>query len=234
VAAEEPKPESPGVEEPKAGEPKAGEPKVEEPKSEEPKSQVAETESSTPAASTGDKPADRPSDEPAVANADPSANASATEPGASEGERVTALKPVVTHSVAMTEIHNQYRTQVGLPAQSVDENLSQIAQHWAEHMASVGSMYHGSGEQIIAYSGGDRSYDAGFRTWLGSPPHRAWLCSRGDLCGFGYAIGRNGCAYYAGAFGSTPVIREASSESTNVVSTASYSNGRQARRARRR
>ena len=60
----------------------------------------------------------------------------------------------------MTSIHNRYRTQAGLSAQSVDPDLTSVAQRWADHMASVGSMYHGGGEQIIAYSGGDVSYDS--------------------------------------------------------------------------
>jgi hypothetical protein len=118
-------------------------------------------------------------------------------------------------------------------------NLTLVAQRWAEHMASVGSMYHGGGEQIIAYSGGDRSYDAGFRLWLNSSPHRSWLYSRGDLCGFGYAVGRNGCAYYAGAFGSSPTGGETTYVSTTETpSSSSYSynsnSGRRFRWFRRR
>lgn len=105
-----------------------------------------------------------------------------------------------SHAAAMAIIHNQHRASAGLSAQELDDQLTATAQNWANRMASVGSMYHGGGEQIIAYSGGDHSYEAGFRLWLGSSPHRAWLYSRGDRCGFGYAIGRNGCAYYAGAF----------------------------------
>jgi uncharacterized protein YkwD len=141
-------------------------------------------------------------------------------------QKVAMNLPENSHSVAMTAIHNRYRAQSGLSEQSVDPQLSNVAQRWAEHMASVGSMYHGAGEQIIAYSGGDTSYEAGFRTWLGSSPHRAWLCSRGDRCGFGYAMGRNGCAYYAGAFGSSSTSSTSStssSDSENSNQLASYS-----------
>ncbi len=120
-----------------------------------------------------------------------------------------------SHSEVMTSLHNVHRSRAGLAAQSVDENLSAVAQRWAEHMASTGRMVHSrgsGGEQIIAYSSGNISYEQGFRLWLGSSPHRAWLCSSGDRCGFGYAIGRNGCAYYAGAFAGS------NSSSTGLVS----------------
>lgn len=143
-----------------------------------------------------------------------------TEGGSASNQSTIALASLAmvhSHSLAMTAIHNNYRSQAGLATQAVDPNLSHVAQNWANHMASVGSMYHGGGEQIIAYSGGDLSYEAGFRLWLNSSPHRAWLYSRGDRCGFGYAIGRNGCAYFAGAFGS----------SHNSVSSGSYSGGYQ-------
>jgi uncharacterized protein YkwD len=152
-------------------------------------------------------------------------------------ETKTAVEKVYQHSVAMTELHNQYRSRIGLPAQTVDEDLSATAQRWANHMASVGSMYHGGGEQIIAYSSGDTSYSAGFGLWIGSSPHRAWLCSRGDRCGFGYAIGRNGAAYFAGAFGSSPKPRTVASsndgQSSNFTSV-SYSNNSRRRGFRRR
>lgn len=159
---------------------------------------------------------EKPAEQPQAGEAAPTAETDGA------NATVTANKPVVTHSVAMAAIHNYYRAQSGLSAQSVDDNLTNVAQNWANHMASVGSMYHGGGEQIIAYSGGDRSYDAGFRTWLGSSPHRAWLCSRGDRCGFGYAIGRNGCAYYAGAFGSS-YSAAAVSTSNQTYQSNSYS-----------
>lgn len=131
---------------------------------------------------------------------------------------------LLTHSAAIATLHNNYRAQIGLAAQHVDANLSAVAQRWAETMAANGSMYHGGGEQIIAYSGGDRSYQAGYNLWINSSPHRAWLCSRGDRCGFGYALGRNGCAYYAGAFGSSTVTTVSYSYSSG--STSNYSNSR--------
>jgi uncharacterized protein YkwD len=163
------------------------------------------------------------------AGQEPNIPAAASEPAeaAEEGQRHTVNRAFLTHSDAMTAIHNQYRVQMGLDAQAVDPNLSVVAQRWAEQMAASCSLYHGGGEQIIAYSGGDRSYDAGFRTWLGSSPHRAWLCSRGDRCGFGYAVGRNGCAYYAGAFGSSASVGVATTVSTsNYYTSSSYNSGR--------
>lgn len=146
-----------------------------------------------------------------------------------EEQKKTAQEAQYQHSLAMATLHNQYRAQSGLPAQSVDTSLSSVAQRWAEHMAATGSMYHGGGEQIIAMSGGDRSYNAGFRLWLGSSPHRAWLCSRGDRCGFGYAVGRNGCAYYAGAFASSATTGQGGN-----YHYAGYSGERRYRQNRRR
>jgi uncharacterized protein YkwD len=188
----------------------------------------------TPEPAKPETPAATPADATAATDPEPTSEPSKPdtpgEPAEATDATVTANKPILDHSVAMTAIHNGYRAQSGLPAQEVDTYLTSVAQQWAEHMASVGSMYHGGGEQIIAYSGGDTSYDQGFRLWLGSTPHRSWLCSRGDRCGFGYAIGRNGCAYYAGAFGSSETVSDAS---TSEIRTVSYSEGR-SRRSRRR
>lgn len=139
---------------------------------------------------------------------------------------VAAPLQAETHSELMTRLHNEIRAQAGLAPQAVDDNLTQVAQRWAETMAARGSMYHGGGEQIIAYSSGDTSYQAGFRLWQNSPPHRAWLFCRGPACGFGYAVGRNGAAYYAGAFQGL---------TASVATTASYSStshGRWGRRGR--
>jgi uncharacterized protein YkwD len=210
--------------------------------------QRAGTEESAATGSEAESAAS-PSEPNEAAKAD--TNADGTQVIPASGDRANGASEIMTvsfeaahpHSVAMTTLHNQYRSQAGLSAQSVDAQLSLVAQRWAEHMASVGSMYHGGGEQIIAYSGGDLSYEAGFRLWLNSSPHRAWLYSRGNLCGFGYAIGRNGCAYFAGAFGSSPIVSESTvSESTVSESSSesgsyrlvSSSNGRRIRLFRRR
>lgn len=130
-------------------------------------------------------------------------------------------QPAKSHSELMTELHNGHRARAGLGAQEVDANLTAVAQRWAEHMASRNSMFHGGGEQIIAYSGGDVSYEQGFRLWLNSSPHRTWLFSGNRCCGFGYARSSNGTAYYAGAFGSG-----GESVSTESYSSSSGSNGR--------
>lgn len=170
----------------------------------------------TPAAATAEEPAGptppaatAPAKAPAPAA--PQTNASAAAKPAEQPQRVV----YTSHSEAMTAIHNHYRAQAGLRPQAVDPNLTAVAQNWANQMAASCSMYHGAGEQIIAYSAGDLSYQTAFSQWLGSSPHRAWLCSGGDRCGFGYAIGRNGCAYYAGAFGSSAAY--------NPYRAASYS-----------
>lgn len=105
----------------------------------------------------------------------------------------------LTHSEAMTILHNNYRVAVGLPPQAVDGTLSSQAQAWAEAMASADSMYHGPHDQIVCWAS-DGTYETAFREWQTSPPHRVWLCNGGARCGFGYAISRSGLAYYAGVF----------------------------------
>jgi len=143
----------------------------------------------------------------------------------SVADSAPVIKPV-SHSEAMAQLHNQFRAEAGLPAQATDERLSQVAQRWAEVMASRGVMQHGGGEQVIAYSGVDRSYNAGFRLWLNSPPHRSWLYSRVSRCGFGYAIGRNGNAYYAGAFGGDQTAGEEVCTSASCNASGSRSRSR--------
>lgn len=120
---------------------------------------------------------------------------------------------LVNHSEQMTIIHNNHRARAGLRQQARDERLSQLAQQWAEQMARSDSMYHGPNEQVIAYSwAGNVTYEQGFKLWLNSPPHRAWIFGRNSKCGFGYARSRSGKAYYAGVFGDDPKATEVASD----------------------
>jgi uncharacterized protein YkwD len=90
------------------------------------------------------------------------------------------------------------RAQHSLPSQELDESLCEVAQRWAENMASRNMMYHGGGEQIIAY--GYPSADACVQGWIYSPGHRVWVLGNHERCGFGSARSASGVVYYAGVY----------------------------------
>jgi uncharacterized protein YkwD len=92
----------------------------------------------------------------------------------------------------------RHRVAHGREPQKLDAELCGVAQRWAETMASRNSMYHGGGEQIIAY--GTRSAPATVAMWIGSAPHNAWLLSSCTQAGWGAAQSRSGTWFWAGAF----------------------------------
>ena len=111
-------------------------------------------------------------------------------------------------SFEQIEMHREaqrIRSRSGLFVQVNDESLNSIAQRWAEQMARSGSMYHGGGEQIIAYSSYP-SVGTAFNLWMNSSPHRAWVMSTSGRAGWGYAVGANG-GYFAGVFRSAIIQR---------------------------
>jgi len=92
----------------------------------------------------------------------------------------------------------QYRSQAGLHAQHLDEDLCKIAQRWANQMAAQNMMYHGGGEQVIG-----RGYANGtacVQGWINSPGHRAFVMGGSTRCGFGCQRGSNGQWFYAGVY----------------------------------
>ncbi|MEE3368423.1 MAG: CAP domain-containing protein [Planctomycetota bacterium] len=99
---------------------------------------------------------------------------------------------------AMHRAHLEIRSEYELPAQRLDPNCCQIAQKWAEYLARTGRFHHGGGEQIIACGIGDEQL--AFSLWIGSRPHRAWLLSDAEFCGWGSAKSANGRTYWAGCF----------------------------------
>jgi|TARA_R110002051_G_scaffold318728_1_gene401488 uncharacterized protein YkwD len=102
----------------------------------------------------------------------------------------------------------KHRKQYNLKPQVLDEECCQIAQKWAEQMASQHSMYHGGGENIIAV--GYTTPASALRGWMGSSGHRYWVLSSVDKCGWGAAQSSTGRWYWAGAFRSSkPVVRKA-------------------------
>lgn len=109
--------------------------------------------------------------------------------------------PKLTESPRIQEMYqsaSRYRSQSGLPAQTLDEELCRQAQRWADNMAARGMMYHGGGEQVIGQ--GYPTGDACVRGWINSPGHRVWVLGRQGRCGFGAQRGANGQWYYAGVF----------------------------------
>lgn len=92
----------------------------------------------------------------------------------------------------------RHRVANGREPQKLDSELCGVAQRWAETMAARNSMYHGGGEQIVAY--GTRSAPATVAMWIASGPHNAWLLSSCTKAGWGAAQSRSGTWFWAGAF----------------------------------
>lgn len=115
-------------------------------------------------------------------------------------------------SAQVEEMHTfamEYRKSRGLPYQELDNVKCKIAQNWANHMAEVGRMFHGGGEEIIAYTSIRNALPSGgIKQWIGSPGHDQWLRTRAySTCGFGYATSKYGTYYagdYTGADGGMP------------------------------
>lgn len=119
-----------------------------------------------------------------------------------DGTHVTSNETIQ----AMHAEAQRLRVANGRHVQTLDAECCIIAQRWANHMAACGSMYHGGGEQIIAY--GDSTISGCFRRWMNSGGHRAWVLGGAQLCGYGCQRSRSGQWYWAGVFRSKPVAQE--------------------------
>lgn len=109
-------------------------------------------------------------------------------------------KPLKEHPriQAMHKAATRWRSQYGQPEQQLDEELCEMAQRWANQMAAYNSMYHGGGEQVIAY--GYPNAQACIQGWVSSPAHAAWVLGGSRRCGFGCQRGSNGMMYWAGVY----------------------------------
>lgn len=114
------------------------------------------------------------------------------------------------------ELCQQYRASSGRGSQELDAECCRIAQRWAENMARRHSMYHGGGEQIIAY--GYPTASNAMIAWRNSGGHRAWLLSGTNRAGWGYAVASNGTPYWAGAFRRGEVVTVTVREETTTTS----------------
>ena len=92
----------------------------------------------------------------------------------------------------------RHRVAAGLAPQQLDADLCRLCQAHAERQAASGRMFHGAGDNCVAY--GTSSAPATIAMWLGSPPHRAWLMSRTDRAGWGAAQSSGGTWFWAAAF----------------------------------
>ncbi len=98
----------------------------------------------------------------------------------------------------LASLNDTYRVSRGLDPHQLDAECCSIAQRWAETMAARHSMYHGGGEQIVAYNGGSATHCMGM--WRASGGHNYWLLSGTTRAGWGHAISSSGNHYWAGAF----------------------------------
>jgi len=118
--------------------------------------------------------------------------------------------------VKMWHHSNQVRARYQLPPQRISPELTKAAQDHAWYMARTGQFSHSVNGGFVSrarrhhYPGspygeiilyGSPSISECFNGWLNSPGHRAILLSGAREVGYGYAISRNGTAYWVGVFG---------------------------------
>lgn len=147
----------------------------------------------------------------------------ATSAFAQETQKPEAEKPVrddflSKHPtlVKMWRHSNEVRARYGLPTQQINAELTKAAQDHAWYMAKTGQFSHQVNGGFVSrtyrhgYGGsphgeiilmGASSIPETFQGWLNSPGHRAILLSGAREVGYGYAISRNGTAYWVGVFG---------------------------------
>ncbi|MEW4455917.1 CAP domain-containing protein [Bremerella sp. JC817] len=118
--------------------------------------------------------------------------------------------------VKMWKHSNEIRARYQLHAQRISPELTKAAQDHAWYMARTGQFSHSVNGGFVArarrhsYPGspygeiilyGSSNISDCFNGWLNSPGHRAILLSGAREVGYGYAISRNGTAYWVGVFG---------------------------------
>lgn len=113
-------------------------------------------------------------------------------------------------------LNDTYRVSRGLRPHKLDADLCRLSQRWAETMAARNSMYHGGGENIIAY--GTASAPATMSMWRASGPHNGFLLSGTTRSGWGHAVSASGTHYWAGAF--------RGDATSNTTTTTNHGNGR--------
>lgn len=112
--------------------------------------------------------------------------------------------------IELAALNDTYRVARGLDAHRLDADLCKLCQRHAEWMAARGSMFHGSGENIVAC--GASTCTGAMGLWRGSGPHNGFLLSRTTRAGWGHAVSAGGVHYWAGAFRSEPQPADVSPE----------------------
>ncbi len=118
--------------------------------------------------------------------------------------------------IKMWRHSNEVRARYQLPPQQISPELTKAAQDHAWFMARTGQFSHHSNGGFVArarrhgYTGfpsgeiiqsGASGIAGAFQAWLNSPGHRAILLGGAREVGYGYAIGRDGNAYWVGVYG---------------------------------
>jgi hypothetical protein len=148
---------------------------------------------------------------------------------------VQYVRPLHRHPTLfrMLQRNNQIRARAGLFGHRMNAALTAAAQDHANYMAATGqfSHYTNGGPQARAgrygFRGGVReniamngnSPDQAFVQWTGSGAHYASIVSGTTDAGFGYAVGRNGMAYFVGVYG-TPAAGDYVGESEAQIYAA--------------
>lgn len=112
--------------------------------------------------------------------------------------RADELDSLSDRQVQLHTEAQRHRVAHGREPQKLDAELCAMCQRHAEWMASRGQMFHGSGENCVAW--GTATAPATIAMWLGSPPHRAFLMGGGTKAGWGHAVSRSGAHFWAAAF----------------------------------
>ena len=142
---------------------------------------------------------------------------------AASAQAVQYVRPLHRHPTLfrMLQRNNQIRARSGLFGHRMNPALTAAAQDHANYMANTGqfSHYTNGGPQYRAarygFRGGVReniamngnSPDQAFVQWTNSGAHYASIVSGTTDAGFGYAVGRNGMAYFVGMYG-TPAAAD--------------------------
>lgn len=120
----------------------------------------------------------------------------------SQNLRADELDGLSDRQIQLHAESQRHRVNAGLKPQKLDAELCRLCQAHAERQAASGRMFHGAGDNCVAY--GTTTAPATIAMWLGSPPHRAWLLSGTERAGWGAARSSGGTWYWAAAFrGST-------------------------------
>ena len=101
--------------------------------------------------------------------------------------------------IEMHEEAQRQRKKYNKAELKLDEECCQMAQKWANYMATNSKFHHGKNDQIIAR--GYKSVTLVFRGWMNSGGHRSWILNnKSTKCGWGCQRSKGGTMYWVGVF----------------------------------